>query len=196
MFKLIFNLVLTLPIFSQCVGTGCPGTGGSSGITGGDCSVTAGTITCPQLNGSNFRVNSSGVITTANGLATAGLGFPILVSQLVLTNFTSSTPVALLTSAPTGDYLVVLNGDAHTLCTTGNAIISLTLDWTGNSARETTSSINIGSTAANTQFNSSSTATRPIHVVSGNITFTYVVSLPCTTGTSSIDGTISVFRMN
>ena len=165
------------------------------GITlGGDCTLSGSTITCTQINGSNFTVNPSGVLSKIDGISTVGLGMPVLGWQSVLTSSSATTAVTLISSVTAGDYEIHYGLDLNTPCAIGTAVLQLTFGYTGNAARTiTTGGWPIGTTNSVT---SAFSGILPIHVLSGAVTYTPTLVTPCTTGTATWDGNVYVTRVN
>jgi hypothetical protein len=160
----------------------------------GDCTTSgSNAVTCTQINGANFTVNSSGLPTKIDGITTAGLGVPIIGWQSVLSNSSATSLVTLATAPGAGDYVITYSLDLHTACTTGSETVSLAFGWTGGAARTLTTG---NWTVTNAQTAGSYlTGIQPIHVVSGNVTFTPAAS-GCATGTATWDGVVSLARIN
>lgn len=161
----------------------------------GDCTITSGgALTCTQVNGSNFTVNSSGLLTKADGITLAGFSFAGVIAQTSLSNSSATSQVTLATSPAAGDYFITYNLDLHTACTTGTGALNLAFGWTANAARAlTTGNWPLTSTqGASVPFS----GLLPIHVVSGNVTFTPTLATACATGTATWDGSIALLRTN
>jgi hypothetical protein len=93
----------------------------------GDCTSSAGSMamTCAQLNGSNFAVNTSGVPTKAAGVVTAGLGVAV-VQCLTTAKVETAADTNVLTCTPAsaaGAYEVCVAIDV-------SAATAATLGWT------------------------------------------------------------------
>lgn len=179
----------------QFVLGGGAGTSPTSANISGDCTTSASAvITCTQINGSNLTVSSAGLMTKIDGITTVGTGTPILGWQSVLTNSSATSLVTLATAPTAGDYELHYSLDLHTACTTGTANVTLAFGWTANSARtETTGGWPITAAQTTSSFFS---GVQPIHVVSGNVTFTPAIVTSCTTGSATWDGLIWMERVN
>lgn len=116
------------------------------------------------------------------------------VGSTHLTSSSATSSVTLATSPSAGDYELHFDLDMHTACTTGVGQLALSFGWTGNGSR----TLQTGSMAlAASQSTSSYMAgVLPIHVVSGNITYTPTVVTACATGTATWDGDVWVTRAN
>ena len=169
---------------------------GAVGNLSGDCATSGSTaVTCTQVNGSNFTVNSSGLLTKADGITTAGTGVPIIGWQSSLTNSSATSPVTLATAPGAGWYRVNYTLDLHTPCTTGTGSLTMLFNWTANSAR----SVTTGGWPLNSTQGAASgyiTGSLIIDVVSGNVTFTPTLVVACATGTATWDGLVQMERMN
>lgn len=107
MFKFIFTLVLTTPLFSQCVGTGCPGTSSGGAVSSvftrtGAVTATSGDYTAAQVTNAESTANKN----AASGYVglTSASNFPAKYENI---------PV----SAPTGGggSYTILAGDMGTI---------------------------------------------------------------------------------
>lgn len=174
--------------------------GGTQAVTGaelsGDCTTSgSNAVTCTQLNGSNFTVNSSGLATKVDGITTAGLGIPVIgwVSN-VTAQSTSQSTVTLATAPTAGAYRLVYYADMNTPCTTGSNSASFTFNWTdaGNARSLGTGSLTFGTAQSAAAYMSGLPI---IYVSSGNVTYTSTVSGTCATGTSSYDLHASLERL-
>ncbi len=161
----------------------------------GDCTTSgSNAVTCTQINGSNFTVNSSGVPTKVGGITTVGQGVPTIGWRSVLTNSSATSLVTLATAPTAGQYEIHYVLDLHTACTTGTEQLSLAFGWTGNSARTlSTGNWNIGAAQDTT---GSFSGVQPIYVASGNVTFTPTVGTACASGTATWDGLVWMTRVN
>lgn len=187
----------------------------TSGITNATLANSAVTIagTSVSLGGSTSSLPSPGVIggttpaagnfttltttglfTTLDGIPTTGLGVPIVGWQSALSNSSATSLVTLATAPGAGDYDLVFNLDLHTACTTGTGALTLAFGWTANAARTlTTGSWALPATqGASVPFS----GVLPIHVVSGNVTFTPTQGTACSTGTATWDGLVQLRRVN
>jgi hypothetical protein len=143
----------------------------------------------------NAQLTSGGILSKYDGLTSVGLGVPFLGWQSVLTNSSATSAVILATSPAAGDYEIHYSLDLHTPCTTGVGELTLAFSWTGNSARTITSGgwpLQASQTAAGGEFS----GILPIHVVSGNVTYTPALTTACATGTATWDGNIWMVRVN
>ncbi len=177
--------------FSTAIATTSGGTGTGSALTGlvrggspftaaelsGDCATSgSNAVTCSQVNGSNFTVNSSGVPTKVGGVTTAGVGVPSVISAADVTAQSASQgSVTVATSPAAGVYL--LKYAAYQDGTGGNCTVSFTFNWTDSSARSLTTG-NLGLTTAQATGNYLS-GEFPLYVGSGNVTYTSTVSGSC-----------------
>jgi len=142
--------------------------------------------------GTNPTMTLSGA--TLNSIAVVGMGIPIIGWQSVLTNSSATSLVTLATAPGAGDYEIHFNLDMHTACTTGTGQLALAFAWAGNSSRTLQTG---GMTLASSQgTNSFISGVQPIHVVSGNVTYTPTLVTACATGTATWDGDVYVTRAN
>jgi hypothetical protein len=161
----------------------------------GDCTTTnSSAITCVQLNGSNFTVNTSGVPTKIGGVTTAGLGASVIVARSAVANVSASQSTVTVATAPAaGDYELHYYVDLNTPCTTGSNPVSFTFNWTAAGARSLgTGTFQMPAAQATTSYMN---GIIPIHVASGNVTYTSTVGT-CASGTSSYDVTAWLERVN
>ena len=168
-------------------GVGCIPGGASTSI------LTDNGATACNSNG-NAQLSSGGLLTKYGGLITTGLGVGAILYQSVLSNSSAQSLVTLATAPGAGDYVIEYSLDLHTTCTTGTGQMTLAFGWTGNAARTlTTGNWALTSTqGASVPFS----GRLPIHVVSGNVTFTPAVGTACATGTATWDGLINLTRVN
>jgi fibronectin-binding autotransporter adhesin len=131
--------------------------------------------------------NSSGLLTTIDGLTTAGTGVPITeaVSNVTAQSSSQST-VTLATSPAAGSYAIRYYADMSTACTTGSDLVSFQFNWTdGTNARVlTTGTLTLGAAQTTGSYLS---GVIPIYVGSGNVTYASTVTGACATGTSAYD---------
>lgn len=174
---------------------------GNAPSSGGGCSVSGTSTDILTDNGSGgcnsisaFQVNSGGLLTKMDGIATVGLGTPLIGWQSALSNSSATSLVTLASSPGAGDYEIHYSLDLHTPCTTGTGALTIAFGWTGNASRTfTTNSWALTSTqGASVPFS----GVLPIHVVSGNVTFTPTLGTACGTGTATWDGLIDLQRVN
>lgn len=156
----------------------------SSAEISGDCTTSgSNALTCTQLNGSNFTVNSSGVPTKIDGLTTAGIGTQVTIGLSNVTAQTSSqSTVTLATSPAAGGYKIEYYGD---MSTAGNGCtVSFTFNWTDvTTARSlSTGNLNLGTQSVGSFIS----GTFPIWVGSGNVTYTSTVTGSCGAGAYDI----------
>lgn len=168
--------------------------GGGAGACPTNSSITDDATTASL--GTAFTVTeSTGIPAKVSNITTVGLGVPVLGWQSVLTNSSAVSLVTLATAPGAGDYQIHFILDQHTLCTTGTGAVNLAFGWTGNAAR----TITTGSMALSTGSQVASgylSGTLPIHVVSGNVTFTPTIGIACASGTATWDGNIWLERVN
>jgi hypothetical protein len=144
---------------------------------------------------SNVQLTAGGILSKYDGLSTVGLGVPVIGWQSVLSNSSATSLVTLATSPAAGDYEIEYDLDLHTPCTTGTGELQIAFGFTGNSARTITSGgwpLTSTQTAAGGAFS----GVLPIHVVSGNVTYTPTLTTACATGTATWDGDIWMVRVN
>jgi hypothetical protein len=168
--------------------TGCAPGGSST-----DLLTDNGSGGCNSLT--TIQASSAGVLTKYDNLSTVGLGVPVVGWQSVLTNSSATSPVTLATAPAAGDYEIHFGLDLHTTCTTGTGELQLTFGFTGNAAR----TVNSGGwplTSTQTALGGTFSGVLPIHVVSGNVTYTPTLTTACTTGTATWDGDIWMVRAN
>lgn len=116
--------------------TGTPASGNLAAFTGsttvsntnltGDCTTTnTVAVTCTQLNGANFTVNTSGVPTKIGGLTTAGQGAPVIVGVTAPKTETGAdaTLLSVTPAAAAGTYEACVTLDV-------SAANTATLGWT------------------------------------------------------------------
>ena len=179
--------------FAQPVAAGS-GSGTVNSGTAGQLAWYASSTTAVSGN-ANFALNSGGTaVAKWNNISTVGMGVPTLGWQSVLSNSSAVSLVTLATAPTAGDYEIHYGLDLHTACTTGSEALNLTFAWTGNSARvSVTGDWPIGAAQNNAGFFA---GVLPIHVSSGNVTFTPTLVGACATGTATWDGNIWMVRVN
>lgn len=192
-------------------GTAPIGGGGTSGavvMTCTTCTTNASPLTSGNVmlgGGANAsQVDSSMAVaghlfTNYAGLATAGLGVPVVLAVSDVTAQTASqTTVNLIAStSAAGAYTVHLYMDQNALCTTGTGSVFATINWTDatHAHSATTVPLNLIITAVSTPFGYVS-ADVPLWAASASaITYTTTYSA-CATGTASYDLHATVFRTN
>jgi hypothetical protein len=170
-----------------------PSVGCTPAGTSTDVLTDNGSGGCNSLTG--LQASSAGLLTTIDGISTVGLGVPILGWQSVLTNSSATSLVTLATSPTAGDYEIHYDLDLHTPCSSGTGGVYFVFGFTGNSAR----TINTGVwplTATQTALGGAVSGVLPIHVASGNVTYTPTMNPVCPTGTATWDGDIWMVRVN
>ncbi len=153
-----------------------------TGNLSGDCSTSGSmTITCTQVNGSNFTVNSNGQVTTYDGVTTAGVGTTFVKAVSNVTSQTASQGTVTLASSPAaGSYRISFYADQNS----GAGSTYFTFNWTdGSTSRSlTTGLLTLSGGYISGLF--------PIYVGSGNVTYTSTVN-----GTVNYDVHITLERM-
>jgi hypothetical protein len=175
-------------------GAGSPPT--SSNITG-DCTNSSAVLTCTQLNGSNFTVNTSGVPTKVSGVPSTGKGVPVIMAASNVTSqSTSQTSVTLASSPAAGFYHLQYYANQNAVCTTGSNTVTFTWNWTdsGNARSLTTGFLPLAATQSATLGYLSGGF--DFWITSGNVTYTSSVPTTCATGTSTYDvhATLAVYQ--
>lgn len=176
--------------------------GGGAGTTptaaniSGDCTTSGSAVlTCVQINGSNLTVNSSGIPTKVAGITTTGMGVPVVGWKSVVTGQTTSQGTVTLASAPAaGDFDLHYAVNMSTACTTGANSVNFAMNWTDASTRTmTTGSMTMGAAQTSTSFMS---GVLPLHVTSGDVTYTSTINGTCASGTSAYDVRMWLERVN
>jgi hypothetical protein len=138
----------------------------------------------------------SGILSSIDGIATVGIGVPVVGWNSVVTNqSTSQSTVTLAASPGAGDYFIHYYADLNTPCSTGSNSVSFNFGWTdaSNARNAATGALTLGSSQSTSAFVS---GIMPIHVGSGNLTYSSTVSGTCGSGTSSYDINAWVERIN
>ena len=141
-----------------------------------------------------------GQTATINGVAnqsiTAGVGvLTVNWKSNVTGQTTSQSTVTLATSPTAGDYEIHYNADLNTPCTTGSNTVSFAFSWTDASSGRTLATGSLALTSAQST-SSFLSGIIPIHVGSGNVTYTSTVTGTCAAGTSSYDINAWMVRAN
>lgn len=138
---------------------------------------------------------SSFSTATLNSVALTGTGVPLIGWKSNITNQSTSQGAVTLATAPTaGDYEIYYSMDTNTPCTTGSNSVSFAFNWTAASARTLSTGSFVFPTAQAT--NSFMNGIIPIHVTSGNVTYTSTILGTCASGTSSYDINVWLVRVN
>lgn len=132
---------------------------------------------------------------TLNSVALTGMGVPLIGWKSNVTNQSASQSAVTLATAPTaGDYEIHYSMDTNTPCTTGTNSVYFTFNWTAASARSLgTGTFQFPTAQATTSYMN---GIIPIHVASGNVTYTSTVTGTCASGTSSYDLNVWMVRVN
>jgi hypothetical protein len=143
--------------------------------------------------------NPSGMFTTYDGIATAGLGLVVVegVSD-VTAQVASQTTVNLVAStSAAGHYLVRIYVDQNALCTTGTGSVFATVSWTDATHAHTAQTVplTLANTAISTSVGYIDAAIPLWSVTSSPITYT-TTYISCTSGTGSYDLHAEVERTN
>lgn len=163
-------------------------------------SATAGAVAYYIASGTavdgnaNYRLNSSGIPITIDGLTTAGLGVPITIGvSNVTAQSTSQGAVTIATAPAAGSYMIRYYAAQNAVCTTGTNNVSFTFNWTDAGAARTlvTGPLTLGTAQVSSGYLS---GLFPFFVNSGNVTYTSTVNGTCASGTSSYDIHASIER--
>lgn len=121
-----------------------------------------------------------------NGVAVAG-------RSTVLAQSTSQSAVTLATSPVAGEYDIHFYSNLNTPCTTGSNSVSFTFSWTdaSNSRVLSTSFLALGTQTTGRYMS----GIVPVHVGSGNVTYSSAVIGTCTSGTSTYDVDVWIIRV-
>jgi hypothetical protein len=143
--------------------------------------------------------NSSGAITTYDGITTAGIGLVAVEGVSDKTAQTASLGTqTLVTTGAAGHYLVRIYLDQNALCTTGTGSIYATVGWTDASAAHTATTMPL--TLANTSISTANgfvDAAIPLwSATSSAITYTTTYGTCSGSGTASYDLHAEVERTN
>jgi hypothetical protein len=134
--------------------------------------------------------------SSINNITTTGTGVPIIGwKSNVLAQSTSQSTVTLATAPAAGDYTLYYIVDLNTPCTTGGNSVSFAFNWTDASNARTlsTGTFTMAAAQSTTAFMN---GIIPIHVGSGNVTYTSTVAGTCASGTSSYDINTWLVRVN
>lgn len=143
--------------------------------------------------------NSSGLITTYDGITTAGLGLAVVegVSDKTAQSSSLTTQNLIASTGAAGHYLVRFYLDQNALCTTGTGSVYATVTWTDATAAHT--AVTVPLTLANTTISSPNgyiDAAIPLwSATSSAISYTTTYAA-CTSGTGTYDLHAEVERTN
>jgi hypothetical protein len=143
--------------------------------------------------------NSSGLITTYDGITTAGLGLAVVegVSYKTAQSSSLTTQNLIASTGAAGHYLVRFYLDQNALCTTGTGSVYATVTWTDATAAHT--AVTVPLTLANTTISSPNgyiDAAIPLwSATSSAISYTTTYAA-CTSGTGTYDLHAEVERTN
>jgi hypothetical protein len=143
--------------------------------------------------------NSSGMITTYDGIATAGLGLVTVegVSDKTAQSGSLTAQNLVASTGAAGHYLVRLYMDQNALCTTGTGSVYATVTWTDATASHTATTIPL--TLANTAISSANgfvDAAIPFWSAASDAVSYTTTYTACTSGTGTYDLHAELERTN
>lgn len=148
---------------------------------------------------SGLIFNSSGAVTTYDGITTAGLGLAVVegVSDKTSQSASLTTQNLIASTGAAGHYLVRMYVDQNALCTTGTGSVYATVSWTDVTAAHT--AVTVPLTLANTTISAANgyiDAAIPLwSATSSAISYTTTYAA-CATGTGTYDLHAEVERTN
>jgi hypothetical protein len=146
-----------------------------------------------------FVLNSSGAVTTYDGITTAGLGLVAVegVSDVTAQSASQSTVNLIASTGAAGHYLVRVYIDQNALCTTGTGSVYATVSWTDATHAHSASTIPL--TLANTSISAPNgfvDAAIPLWSASSSAISYTTTYAACTSGTGTYDLHAEVERTN
>ena len=174
--------------------TGSTATPGYQSIGAADLPATLSSGTA--ITNAALTTPTLGVPASVAGITTVGTGVPVIGWKSNVTGQSTSQSTVTLATAPTaGDYEIHYIANLTTPCTTGSNGVSFAWSWTDASNARTLSTGSLTLPSAQTT-GAFMNGVIPIHVGSGNVTYTSTVNGTCASGTSTYDINAWMVRVN